>query len=296
MHLVDGDFMISGPALDAQLRVRAAHAVTRGAGVVVAVVDGGFNLRHPAIADALHPFGYDAIDRDMDAHDTGNGWDDDFDGVTDGGVGHGTFVAGMVRRIAPEASILPIRVRDDEGWGTDAELERGLMVAWALGADVVNVSGESTQGLPGRVAALVREMREAGVVVVNAAGNSGTLSVSQVARSKDSLIVGAVDGEDRLASFSNRPEGAQRYFVLAPGVDLHGPVGIGYDESNGYWSGTSFATALVSGAAALVRAAEPSFTALDIMDRITESVDPAWDANGHMLPYGRINLQQAVTR
>ncbi|MDF1703095.1 MAG: S8/S53 family peptidase [Planctomycetota bacterium] len=284
---MDGDFMISGPALDAQLRVRAAHAVTRGAGVVVAVVDGGFNLRHPAIADALHPYGYDAIDGDMDAHDMGNGWDDDFDGVTDGGVGHGTFVAGMVRRIAPEASILPIRVRDDEGWGTDDELERGLMVAWALGADVVNISGESTRGLPGRVAALVRKMRKAGLVGV---------SVSQVARSKDSLIVGAVDGEDRLAPFSNRPAEAQRYFVLAPGVDLHGPVGIGHDESNGYWSGTSFATALVSGAAALVRAAEPRFDALDIMDRITESVDPAWDAHGRMLPYGRINLQQVVTR
>ena len=79
-----------------QIDALGAHMTSTGAGVVVAVLDAGFNLDNPMIAGHLHPFTYDALDRDRDPNDSGNGIDDDADGDIDPAIGHGTFVAGMV--------------------------------------------------------------------------------------------------------------------------------------------------------------------------------------------------------
>ncbi len=296
MHLVDGDFMVSGPMTDAQLRTQWAHTVTRGRGTVVAVLDGGFNLDHPTIAHRVHAFGYDAIDNDLDCHDTGNGWDDDWDGEVDGGVGHGTFVAGMILQVAPDATILPIRVRDDEGLGTDYELERGLYFAWALGAHVVNISSESLEGIPPHIKNMIKFLRRQGVVVVMAAGNGGELNRSDLAKTKDALIVGSVDRYDRIADFSNVAECPDENFIMMPGVDLFGPAGKYWDTSNAYASGTSFSTGLASGAAALVRATNPWQSADEIMERLTRAIVPTYNAWGWRQPYGRIDLWKAVQR
>ena len=99
-----------------------AHKIVRGGRVVVAILDGGFNLDHPFVAGNVLP-GYDAVDRDGDVNDRGNGLDDDADGVVDEGLGHGTFVAGMVLLAAPDATILALRVRDDEGKGSDTTFD-----------------------------------------------------------------------------------------------------------------------------------------------------------------------------
>ncbi|MDJ0522190.1 MAG: S8 family serine peptidase, partial [Planctomycetota bacterium] len=138
--IIDEDMQFMVQVTRAQIGADAAHTITRGEGMVVAVLDSGFNLDHPALAGRLMGRGYDAIDDDFDAHDTGNGFDDNFDGLIDSGVGHGTFVAGMVLLAAPDAMILPIRVRDDEGYGTNAETIRGLKFAKSIGVDVINLS------------------------------------------------------------------------------------------------------------------------------------------------------------
>ena len=100
-----------------------------GDGVLVAVLDGGFNLAHPDIAKRISKDAYDAIDLDDDPNDGGNGVDDDLDGTVDDAVGHGTFVASMVLLAAPDATILPIRIVDDEGYGTEKEIVDGIEYA-----------------------------------------------------------------------------------------------------------------------------------------------------------------------
>jgi subtilisin family serine protease len=283
-------------ATQVQLDADAAHAITRGAGTVVAVLDGGFVLDHPAVARHLSPWGYDAIDQDFDPHDGGNLYDDDMDGVLDAGVGHGTFVIGMILAAAPDATVVPIRIRDDEGWGTNEELERGLAWALSIGANVVNISGEATHGRSKHVDKLIEELRKRGSVVVTSAGNDGEPTVSEVGTDKDTLRVGAVDVDDRLADFSNWSTDRAVRFLYAPGVNLYGPMGKDFPESNGYWSGTSFSAALVSGAAALVHARYPALGAVEIMDRLVATADPAWDVAGQRLPVGRIDLFRAVAR
>ncbi len=295
--VVDDDLKFAiQPTLD-QIRVYGAHRVTRGEGVVVAVIDGGFNLNHPALVDRLHSAGYDAIDKDWDAHDVGNQYDDDGDGIADAAVGHGTFVAGQILEVAPYATILPIRARDDEGFGTNKELEDALYHAWMLGADVINVSGQTAIGRSRYITNLVSWFHRSGIVVVNSAGNDGLEGLSEIGDEGTSLVVGAVDADNRLAAWSNRPAEHGRTFMVAPGVDLYGPLGVhGSDDNWGFWSGTSFSTALVSGAAALVKAAHPWLDSASVIERLMRYSDPAYGEDGRYIGYGRLHVTRAVTR
>lgn len=295
--VVDDDLKFSVFHTHEQIRTRMAHRVARGAGTTVAVLDGGFNLRHPDIRDRVLGSGYDAVDGDWDAHDTGNWFDDDYDGQVDGAAGHGTFVAGLILQVAPEATILPIRVRDDEGWGTNKELEDGLMHAFMMGADVINISGQTFHGRTQHITNMVEYFHRIGIVVVNSAGNDGLAWVSQVGNEGTALVVGAVDGDNRVAPFSNRPEGRGRVFMYAPGVDLYGPLGIFGDHDNyGYWSGTSFSTALVSGGAALVKSAMPWQPAGEIMGRLMDGSTQVYDSWGRPTGYTTLDLAKAVSR
>jgi hypothetical protein len=294
--IVDGDFMFMVDWTRTQLGLDQAQVLTRGAGTLVAVLDGGFNLRQPEIAPHLAWFGYDAIDQDADPEDLGNGIDDDGDGVPDGGVGHGTFVAGMILQVAPEATIVPIRIRDDEGWGTDWELVRGLQYALAIGADVVNISGESPHGHTAQVTNLLRELGDAGATVVVSAGNDGTDQVSDLGAGTGALTVGAVDRDGFLADFSNYTWDTSTRMVFAPGVDLYGPLGTPTDGSDGYWSGTSFSTALVSGGCALLHALQPWMRPEDVANRLAWSGLPVGSRQGWTLPFTQVQLGWAVWR
>lgn len=292
--IVDDDlaFMVSPP--EGLPGTEFAQLFTRGAGQVIVVLDGGFNPHHPALAGRISPWGWDTIDQDDDPLDLGNGIDDDHDGLVDEGVGHGTFVVGKILEIAPDATVILVRIRDDEGWGTDLELVRGLEYALQLAPDVVNLSCQSAPGRTPHVARLLRQLRESGTLVVVSAGNEGMDDVSELGRANDALIVGSVDASEHVASFSNYTWDASKRVIFAPGVDLHGPYGAPFDHSNATWSGTSFSTALVSGAAALVRSLEPWLRPEEVMDRLQWTAAPVLTHEGYHLPFGRLDLIRAV--
>ena len=86
-----------------------ARELSTGSGMVVAVLDTGVQLDHPALAPHLVA-GYDFVDNDTMPADEGNGLDDDGDELVDETVGHGTHVAGIVLLVAPESQIMPLRV------------------------------------------------------------------------------------------------------------------------------------------------------------------------------------------
>ena len=189
----------------------------------------------------------DEIDDDSDVDDAGNGTDDDSDGNTDEFLGHGNHVASLIAAAAPDVSILPIRVLDDDGNGTLADLADGIDYARTQGVDVINLSlvvpnADST------LKTAVTDAIDAGIVIVSAAGSAADDLFDTTWLQDRSITVGAVDGSDARCSWSPNGTGVD---VYAPGLGLLGALDVRPTAEFGEWDGTSFACALASAAAAI---------------------------------------------
>jgi serine protease AprX len=198
---------------------------------------------------------------------------------------------GRYMGIAPRANLISVKVSDDDGDTTVLDVINGLQFVVdhkaALGIRVVNLSLSSTVAESYKTDPLDAAVEAAwfsGIVVVAAAGNDGTLpdAVSYSPGNDPYVIsVGALDDrgstrldDDQLASWSSRgvtQDGIQKPEVLAPGTRLVAPLAPNSDFerlcrrcmiSHSYFrvSGTSMATAVVSGAAALVLEKNPGMT------------------------------------
>ncbi|MDZ4780088.1 MAG: S8 family peptidase [Planctomycetia bacterium] len=214
---------------------------TRGQGVRVAVLDTGIDADHPDLATAID-----------DARDfTGSR-----SGIADR-VGHGTHVAGTIgaRRndqgvigVAPECRLLIAKVLGDDGSGSSDKVAAGIDWACAQGADILSLSLGSPQDDAVLRNAVARAAAQ-GKFVICAAGNSGRPnSVDDPARWPDTVAVGAVDRDGRIASFSSRGDEVD---LCAPGQDV---LSTFRDGSYAKLSGTSMAAPFVSGIAALLLA------------------------------------------
>lgn len=187
------------------------------------------------------------------------------------GHGHGAGRDDGVLGIAPEAKILPVRVilEDGDSSRTRARSTRGNALAegirWAAdhGADVINLSlgddSKSAHPEPAEDAAVQYALKK-GAVVVASAGNGGEKGdhISYPAAYPGVIAAAAVDRYGTHASFSTR-----RWYatVSAPGVDV-----VIADPDDRYYEGwgTSAASAFVSGAVALVKAAHPGLSPAQI--------------------------------
>ncbi len=283
----------TGQPAVAGLDLPAAQAISRGDGVVVAVLDTGTDAQAPVLAGHVLP-GWNYVDDNADASDVATGIDDNNDGVADAAFGHGTFVSGMVSLVAPGASILPERVLDSDGFGNVFVVAQAILDAVAAGADVINISFGTAQKLASPVINdALKVADQHGVVVVAAAGNDASNTPHYPAATSPVLSVGATRGgtSSDLATFS---DWGSWVAVGAPGQSLVGPVPGGKFVT---WSGTSMAAPLVSGQAALLHAAAPRLGAHDLTDLIRHTASK--DAT-HRLRFGAIDLapslRQAVAR
>lgn len=255
------------PGLDL-LDLAAAQVVSRGAGIVVGVVDTGVDVTHPYLAANLEPNGFDFIDGDGDPNETRDFFDNDQDGLVDEQFGHGTFVASLVVAVAPEARILPVRALNDDGIGTTSTIAAGIIWAVDNGAHVVNVSVDIPSA-PEAVREAIHYAEARDVVVVAAGGNGGDSQVIFPARFSDVVAVAAVDATGVVPDFSNV---GSMVNLVAPGVDLVGAYPMAESpEGTARWSGTSFSAPLVSGSAALVRAVSPGLQAEEVIRRLEDT-------------------------
>jgi hypothetical protein len=283
----------------AALRLNQAHAVTTGTGIRIAVLDTGIDLAHPALAPRLARtaggalLGRDFVDDDADPSETAL--------PTELGYGHGTHVAGLASLAAPGATLMPARVLDTRGRGNLWVLSEALL--WAVdpdgnpasddGAHVVNLSLGTTAGTellktavaladcdfdddddefedPGFDDDKERCANKFGAVVLAAAGNAGNETELQYPAAEavpGSLAVTASTESRTLAPFANRGSWVE---IAAPGERI-----ISTFPGGGYatWSGTSMASPMAAGTAALVLAtlSDPrSVLPLDIAKRLTD--------------------------
>lgn len=202
-----------------------AWSSAQGAGQVIAIVDSGVALQHPDLQDRFV--------RSGDGTVLGRDFIDE-DDVPEDGHGHGTMVAGIAAAArgndeggvgaAPRARLLPVRVLDDRGRGNEADVEAGIRWAVDHGATVINLSLESAiqageARLPVGVSAptdAVQYAWEHGVIVVAAAGNSGS-PFTDYPRSSPVVLVGSTDRDDERTSFS---DAGRDDIVMAPGTDI----------------------------------------------------------------------------
>jgi thermitase len=253
----------------------SAHAISRGEGTKVAVLDTGAQLDHPALeANFEGAERYDFVDGDRNPSDRRVGRDADCDADADEMVGHGTHVAGIVDIVAPGAKIMPLRVLDTEGYGEVFTIAKAVSFAAGNGADGINLS----LGSPSRSKLLQETIKDAtanGVLVAAAAGNSNS-SVAHypaagngVAASADGLV--AVSSVNMYAQKSNFANYGTWVNVAAPGQDIRSAFPGG---QYAYWSGTSMATPFVSGQAALIHAVYGSLDPVSVEKRIRCSARP----------------------
>ncbi|MFI8931990.1 type VII secretion-associated serine protease mycosin [Streptomyces sp. NPDC053474] len=267
-------------ALDA-MGTGQAWRTTKGEGVTVAVLDTGVDGTHPDLRGSVLPgkdmvgFGARRGDRTWARHGTAMA------GII-AGHGHGEGRGDGVLGIAPGARILPVRVilEDGDPARRKARQSRGNALAegirWAAdhGADVINLSlgddSKSAHPEPSEDAAVQYALKK-GAVVVASAGNGGERGdhVSYPAAYPGVIVATAVDENGARASFSTR-----RWYatVSAPGDDI-----VIADPDRKYYEGwgTSAASAFVSGAVALIRAARPGLSPAQVKRLLQDTAQDA---------------------
>jgi thermitase len=257
------------------LGLSEAHAISRGSGTTVAVLDTGAQLDHPALkANFEGVKRYDFVDSDTNPSDRQVGRDADGDGYKDEMVGHGTHVAGIVDLSAPGAKIMPLRVLDTEGYGDVFAIAKAVSYAERNAADVINLS----LGTPSRSRLLreaIDDAADKGVVTAAAAGNSNitvphypAAGTGVVAAVDGLLAVTSVDAYEKKSHFANYGVWVD---IAAPGEGIRSAFPVSVYAS---WSGTSMATPFIAGQAALVHAVDGSLGPAGVERRIRCSARP----------------------
>lgn len=274
------------------LQLSVVHRSAKGAGVVVAMLDTGVQVDHPALRGRLTSQRYDFIDDDVTPEDVGNGIDDDGDGATDEAVGHGTHVAGIVALVAPNAQIMPLRVLGSDGRGDIFRLTEAILYAAENGASILNLSLGTARESDLLEDVLEDVRKDHDILVVAAAGNLHSTAPQYPAAENEALAVTALDENNRLADFANHGDWID---VAAPGVSIYSAF-----PTDGYawWSGTSMATPFVAGQAALLRSTMPHLSA-DTIEHVIRSTAQSVDAvnpdYAGLLGKGRIDIRASLT-
>ncbi|MFG2891736.1 S8 family peptidase [Streptomyces sp. NPDC048248] len=227
---------------------------TAGSGATVYVIDTGVRVTHQDFGGRAAN-GYDAVDNDNTAQD---------------GNGHGTHVAataaGTSYGVAKKARIVAVRVLNNAGSGTTAQVVAGI--DWVTR----NHSGPSVANLSlggGADAALdtaVQNSIKSGVTYAVAAGNSGANAQNySPARVPEALTVGATTSTDARASYSNY---GSRVDLFAPGSSITSAWKT-TDTATNTISGTSMASPHVAGAAAVYLAGHPTATPAAVASALT---------------------------
>jgi subtilisin family serine protease len=227
------------------------------------IIDTGIRFSHSALGGRATS-GFDAIDG----------------GSADDCNGHGTHVAGTVGSgaygVAKAVQLVGVRVLNCSGSGTNAQVIGGI--EWvtnnAIKPAVANMSLGG--GANSSIDTAVRNSINSGVTYAIAAGNGNQLGIRQnacnysPARVAEAITVGATQNNDAAASFSNFGTCVD---ILAPGVSITSSWSTN-DTATNTISGTSMATPHVAGAAALVLAANPTWTPTQVRDFLVSNSTP----------------------
>ena len=296
-----------------QLQLADVKLRSTGKGIVVAIVDTGVDGSHRDLATHLWS------DTRQRAEVPGNGIDDDNDGLIDdvngwnfvnnngdftehatatpqtSVAGHGTFIAGLILLVAPDAKLMPVRAFDADGLSDAFTVASAIKYAADHGAQIINLSFGSVEE-----SEIIREAviyaRQRGALLIAATGNENDNLDNRprfpAGWKDDTISVTATDADDKKATFANFGAGVT---VAAPGVRLFSA----YPGVNGgdyaMWSGTSFAAPLVSAEAALILQLGTSITTVrGLIENTAVPIDANNQSFAGKLGKGRISPLNAL--
>ena len=297
----------------ADISAPLAWATTTGSEeVVVAVLDTGVDYNHEDLKPNMwtRPASMEAYqDADLGSVDDEYGFnavENASDPMDDNG--HGTHCAGIIGAegendlgiagVNWKLRIMPLKFMNAGGSGTTKDAIEAINYAInrkkaGVNVRIISASWGSTQ----RSRALedvIRKAYEADILFVAAAGNS-SVSNDRTPHFPSSynvpnvVSVAALDRNDQLAKFSNW--GAKSVAIGAPGVDILSTwLGNAYEEK----SGTSMATPVVAGVAALIVAEHQGMSVDDVRKKLLASTDPIVALKGKTVTGGRINAAKAL--
>ena len=286
-----------------------------GEGVKVAVLDSGVNFNHADLSDnfvfSANELGYDFVSDDFFPEDV---------------YGHGTHVAGILAAtsngfgvvgVAPNAQIVALRVLDGNGEGTASTIIEALQ--WIQNYNAVHpdspirITNNSygTGSNSSQLGAAFDVLASSGVLHIGSAGNEGSAAgngnnVGYPARYESVVAVAAVDKNNQRASFSSTGSDVE---IAAPGVavlstwkdgtNFAGPQPFSFAGYAGEYfieaNGTSMASPHVAGVAALLMAADPSYTAEAVRNKMNQTALDLGDAGKDKLyGYGVVDASLAL--
>ncbi|GAA3230663.1 S8 family serine peptidase [Dactylosporangium siamense] len=257
------------------LKAAELATVSQGEGVTVAVVDTGVDANHPDLTGSVL--------KGLDASREPDGRTDDFTGHGTAmasliaGHGHGRGNADGVLGIAPKAKILPVRVGPRTGNGHPDELANGILAAVEAGAKVICVAaaGGATDNLQ---AAMAYGLYKGAIIIAGVGNTSDVPEIAWPAAYPGVVAVAGVQRDGTISTISAKGNYGGKITLAAPSDDIvSARLKGGYDTS----TGTSNATALVAGVAAVIKAKYPQETPAGILQRLRDSAvdrgDPGYD-------------------
>ncbi len=286
-----------------------------GAGIMVAVIDTGVDVNHPALKGVLVP-GFNFIANNTSVSELndlggnqGASLTQSTAGILDGNnlyimnsstvailsqstagildgppkaFGHGTMTAGLVHLIAPAAKIMPLKAFGGDGSSDLFNIIRAIYFAVDHGANVISMSFEIGQSSPALQNAINYALNK-NVALVAASGNDGQQIMVYPAAYNKVIGVGSTTNKDAKSSFTNFATNA--IYVAAPGEGVISTYPGGNYAAG--W-GTSFSAPLVAGEAALMLQAKPGMHPGDVANAVSHAL--AVQQMGH----GRVDICQAL--
>lgn len=299
-----------------------AWSVSQGSkDIVVAVIDTGIDIHHE---DMIHNLWKNPGENGLDSNGKNkesNGVDDDSNGFVDDvygwnfvgqnsqltdNHGHGTHIAGIIGAeagngkgisgISPNVSLMILKYFDPKVSGTDNLKNTIAAIKYAvkMGAHIINYSGGGTEYSQEEHDAVL-EAQKKGILFVAAAGNersnSDQFHYYPADYHLDNIIsVTAIDPSTEVLSSSNY--GTETVDIAAPGQNILSCLP---GNAYGYMTGTSQATAFVSGAAALVMARKHTYKAPEIKKYILATGDATTSLQAKTRTSRRLNLYKSLT-
>lgn len=312
-----------------KLGLDQAHQVSKGDGILIAVVDSGVNYNHPYLAENIFINQNEIADNGIDDDSNGliddvHGWDFVFnDKHPYDDMSHGTHVAGLaaakVFGVAPNAKILPIKAGNNFGMLDVATTFKAIIYAIKMKADIINLSLGSERPVFKEELELYNMALRSDALIVAAAGNGEPsrrglyLGIDIDNRSfapagldfENILTVASLNTKDNLAYYSNfglRKTNVATYggedFDLASDQIYDGQLYSTYIENaQGILfypaHGTSMATPVASGIAALVRSLNPNLSAGQT-NRILETAGKVSNSLNRKIKSGRVLTAEAA--